>query len=655
MIDIENIQISYGDRTLFKDLSISFYGEDRVGIIGANGSGKSTLLKIINGEIAPDKGKISIKKDVKVGYIQQEMNYTESNLNVLNETLHAFEDLLKNKTEQEELEHLLHTLDEESEDYQIIMSRYTNLRHEFEAAHGYDIEVKAKKVLFGLGFVDKDMERPIVEFSGGWRMRVEIAKVLLRDPDILLLDEPTNHLEVEAIEWFENYLKNFKGAIILISHDRYLLDNIVKKVIEITPNGVNKYSGNYSYYESEHLLRKEILENEFKNQQRKVQQVERFIERFRAKNTKASQVQSRIKMLEKLDRVEMINDPTNINFRFPQPPSSGQVVMDLIDVSKSYGDIQVFDDISIKIEKGEKVGLVGLNGAGKSTLAKIIAAETPIDKGLRKVGHNVSIAYFAQHQSEYLDKNNTIFEEVETVATNLTQSQLRSILGNFLFTGDDVFKKIQVLSGGEKSRVALAKVLLLTANLLVFDEPTNHLDINSKKILVEALKNFEGTLVLVSHDRYVMDQLIEKTIEIENNCIKTYFGNYSYYINKKEAEKETNLSQDTSVSKEKKVIISGGSFKTKEQKREEAELRKAQAVKIKPLKNKISEVEKNISKLEELKLSIENILADPETYKDEKLLKDTTYSYQDIKKQLNELFVRWEELNIEIEEFSELE
>lgn len=547
MISINNLTFLIGSRALYDDANWHIKPGERCGLIGANGTGKSTLLKIIVGEYAPSMGTVSMSKDLKIGYLNQDLLSYDSHHSILHVAMEAFE---RQNQLHDEIEVLLKKI--ETDYSEEVLNKLSDKQQEFEALDGYNIEYRANEILAGLGFSTADQVRPLNTFSGGWRMRVMLAKILLQSPDILLLDEPTNHMDLPSIKWLETYLNSFEGAIVIVSHDRYFLDKIVNRTVESRKGKLTIYSGNYSFYLEEKALRGEIQKGEFKNQQAKIKQEERLIERFRAKASKAKMAQSRIKALDKLERIDDVDDDNPaVNFRFKFSKPSGRHVIKIENASKSYPTIDILDRAEGLIEKGDKIALIGANGKGKSTLLRIIAG-TESFEGDCQTGHNVSVTFFAQHQLESLHLDNSILEELQSFAPTHSDTELRSLLGCFLFTGDDVFKKIRVLSGGEKSRVALAKSLTTDANFLILDEPTNHLDIQSVNILIQALQQYEGTFIAVSHDRYFLDNVANKIWFIEDQDINQYPGTYAEYEEWNTArQKQISLGTLKEVKKEK--------------------------------------------------------------------------------------------------------
>ena len=508
MLSLQNISKQYGPKVLFEGLSLFIDERDRIAVVGANGTGKSTLMKIVTGEVEADTGVLHKSRFTTVGYLPQEL-IGHAGRTLLEETLKAFENLqgLQDRFDKISAEIQTRTAAGESgPEIENLLAEMGRVQHQIEDGEGWRIEARAKEILFGLGFGESDLQRPSGEFSSGWQMRIELARLLLRAPSVLLLDEPTNHLDIESLEWLETYLQSYAGAIVLVSHDKRFLDNLVRRTVEISQGKATEYTGNYSNYLREKEMRRGLLEAAFENQQKMIRETERFVERFRAKSTKARQVQSRLKRLEKVDIIELESDEQEIAFRFPSPPRSGRIVLQLEGVEKRYGNTPVLDGVSLTIERGDRIAVLGVNGAGKSTLVRVLAGIEPIQAGRRTEGHQVSVSYYAQNQADALNPAKTVLETVEEVAPFGMGGNLRTLLGHFLFSDDDVFKRVSVLSGGEKSRLALARMLLVPANFLILDEPTNHLDVRSKEVLKEALRNFDGTYAIVSHDRDFSDR-----------------------------------------------------------------------------------------------------------------------------------------------------
>ncbi|MGK9125137.1 ABC-F family ATP-binding cassette domain-containing protein [Olivibacter sp. SA151] len=635
MIAINNLTFEIGARALYDDANWHIKPGDKVGLIGANGTGKTTLLRIIIGEYTPTSGTISMAKDLKIGYLNQDLLSYESEKSILHVAMEAFE---RQNQLHAEIETLLKKM--ETDYSEELIHKLSDKQIEFEALDGYNIEYRAHEILAGLGFDDEQQSRKLSEFSGGWRMRVMLARILLQAPDILLLDEPTNHLDLPSIKWLEAYLQAFEGAIVIVSHDRYFLDRVINKTVESRKGKLTLYAGNYSFYLEEKALRNEIQAGQFKNQQAKIKQEERLIERFRAKASKAKMAQSRIKALERMERVDDVDDdnPT-VNFSFKFSKQSGRHVVRLEHITKAYPGVPILKNAHAVIEKGDKIALIGANGKGKSTLLRIIANADKDFEGKSETGHNVTTTFFAQHQLEALHLENEILQELQAFAPKHTETELRSILGCFLFTGDDAFKKIKVLSGGEKSRVALAKALTADANFLILDEPTNHLDIQSVNILIQALQQYEGTLITVSHDRYFLDSVANKIWYIENQEIKEYPGTYKEYEewqSKRPIVKEKPL-VNTIPKKEENKKINTYHAETPDKHKQLQKLNKELSV----LEEKVGELEKEVAAIEEQ-------LTDQALYNNPQQLKEINLRYDSKKAELSQFQQRWETLADEI-------
>ncbi|MDR6194452.1 ABC-F family ATP-binding cassette domain-containing protein [Siphonobacter sp. SORGH_AS_0500] len=644
MLSITNLSFYFGSRALYDEASLHIKPKDRIGLIGANGTGKSTLLRLIVGEYTPDGGTISKSGDCTIGFLNQDLLSYESKESILIVAMQAFE---REMVLQKKIDEVLHEMETNYRDE--LIDKLANYQEEFEALDGYTIQSKAEEILEGLGFKTEDLNTPLERFSGGWRMRVMLAKLLLQKPSLLLLDEPTNHLDLPSIEWVENYVRNYEGAVMIVSHDRFFLDNCVNAIVEVTGGKLNFYPGNYSFFIEEKALRNEIQKGAYENQQAKIRQTERFIERFKAKASKARQVQSRVKSLEKMDFVDDVIDETaRVNFKFTLATQPGKNIFELQDVSKAYGEKRILTDTNSFISRGDKIALIGANGKGKSTLLRIIAGTEPIE-GKRQLGHNVAFAFYAQHQLESLNIDNTLIEELREMGTDKTEAQLRSILGCFLFSNDDVFKKIKVLSGGEKSRVALAKMLLSEANFLLLDEPTNHLDMISVNILIQALQQYEGTYVIVSHDRFFVSEVATKIWYIEDEQIKEYPGTYDEYVNWQE-EREANRKESAPVKTEKPAEVKPAKPQTSASDAE----RKQWQQKLKKVQQQVEELEKKVSTLEAKKADAEAQLADPKIYSDTQQFTKIQQSYEDIKKQLVQANDAWEEAMMEVESLEKM-
>ena len=598
MIQLNNVSLAFGGQQVLDGVTWTIRPNERIGLIGPNGAGKTTLLRVISGQHKPDAGEVSMGRDETLGYLEQDVQEASPHRSVLDEAMQAFEDVLELEERERRLTKELDAEeDHASEHYQALLHDLERVQATLVTREAHRARPQAEAVLTGLGFAPGDLGRPISSFSGGWRMRVALARLLLRRPDVLLLDEPTNHLDIDSIDWLENYLKGYPGTVVIVSHDRYFLDRMVTTIAELAAGRLTEYAGNYAYYLEARVERRQLQQAAYDNQQKLIAETERFVERFRYKATKARQVQSRIKMLEKLERIAPPpSEEAHIQFRFPEPARSGRTVLALSAFSKSYdgaeGHVEVFQNAGpLQIERGDKVALIGPNGAGKSTLARMLRGTEPFE-GTREVGYRVEMTYFAQHQADALEPHLTIFEVLRRRARGQSDTEIRSILGAFLFTGDDVFKEVRMLSGGEKSRVALAATLLAPANLLLLDEPTNHLDIRSIRVLVEALRQFAGTFVVVSHDRHFLDQVANKIWRVGGGTVQAFLGSYSEYrwqvehgtaqlvdapppANGRTSEQRQTSGGDgaTSIREAAPVQPKSSGPKTKEQKRREAEER----------------------------------------------------------------------------------
>ena len=642
MIYLQNLKKQFGSKVLFDDISFHLRPKERAGLIGENGMGKTTLLRAILNQEELDSGKIVLRKGARAAMLEQELQAAGGT--VLERVVHGdshFSDVIRDmeRLEQDEAFHR-----KSPEEWS---KRYGRLQHEFERLGGYEREARAKTILLGLAFKPDQLDQPLEKFSGGWRMRAELARLLLQSPDVLLLDEPTNHLDLQSVIWLESFLKNYDGSILLISHDRRFLNALVSRIIELDRGKLNVYTGSYDTYERLKEERIAQLEAQAANQSRRVEQVEKFIERFRAKNTKATQVKSKIKMLEKMDKVETFKQSKTIRFRFPQPRRTGRIVAEFKDVRKSYGEVTVYRDFSILLERGFKVALVGENGAGKSTLLKLLAGVVDYDQGEIKLGTNVTRAYFAQHQIETLDGSHTVLESLEEDAGHLYRTQKQSILGAFLFSGDDVQKKVSILSGGERSRLSLARMLASPAALLLLDEPTNHLDMRSCEMLAAALADYEGTLVTISHDRYFLDGIIDRVWEVNAGRVKEYVGSYSDYEWAKSREAESAAESSETKPAEK----SSTAKKDKKRKRQEAEARNQRYRKLKPLQDRLKKVEQKLEALMQEKQATEEKLADTSLYQEDqkKELKAALDGQKELARKESNLMTEWDQLSAQIE------
>jgi len=634
MLNVHNLSVSFGGEYLFEEISFRLNGGDRVGLIGKNGAGKSTLLKLLSKEMSYDSGTVAIEKNVKIGFLRQDIDF-EQGRSVLEEAYQAFEEIKSLEAQLDEVnQQLAERTDYESDGYNQLIIDLNDLTHRYEMVGGYNYQGDTEKILQGLGFKREDFNKRTDTFSGGWRMRIELAKLLLQNNEILLLDEPTNHLDIESIIWLEQFLKNHTGAVVIVSHDRMFLDNVTNRTIEISLGRIYDYNKPYTKFLE---LRGEIKQQQLnaqKNQEKEIQQAERLIEKFRAKSTKASMAQSLIKKLDKMERIEVdADDNAVMNLRFPVSVAPGKVVAEIDSLSKSYGSNEVLKNINLLIERNSKTAFVGQNGQGKSTLAKIMVSELE-HEGRFKLGHNVQLGYFAQNQAEYLDGSKTVLDTMIDSANEKNRGKVRDILGSFLFRGEEVEKFVRVLSGGERNRLALAKMLLQPFNVLVMDEPTNHLDIQSKNVLKQALKNFEGTLIVVSHDRDFLQGLTNKVYEFKDKKIKEYLGDIDFYLDQRKA---TDFRAIEKKQETKKVKASSDKKQSdfKEQK------------KMKSLRNKLSSVEKKIAALEKSIAEIDHeLLMDYDT-----TIARTNFfdDYNAKKKKLEDLMLEWEQMTVELE------
>ena len=650
MISAVNVSLSFGGRDLFEEISFRIGTHDRIGLVGSNGAGKSTLLRILIGENSPDKGEIAKAKYVTAGYLPQEGMHVEGRT-LYKEVETAFGDVLEAQARLEEVHERMGVVSHEDEEFAELLELYGELQHKLEDSDAFRMKAKIEKVLLGLGFSVDDMDRQTDEFSGGWQMRIALAKLLLIQPSLLLLDEPTNHLDLDSLQWLEEYLQSYEGAVIVVSHDRRFLDNMTTKTYELSLGKLTEYSGNYSYFVVEKEERKLLTLAAFRNQQQHIKQTEQFVDRFRYKASKARQVQSRIKQLEKMEMVEIEDEESGIRFNFPPAPSSGRVAMELRGIHKSYGEKRIFSGIDFDIDRGDRIAFVGVNGAGKSTLSKIISGVEPFERGERKLGHNVIVSYFAQHQADELNPRNDVLGTVDEVATGEIRKTLRNLLGCFLFSGDDVFKKVGVLSGGEKSRLALAKMLLQPCNLIVMDEPTNHLDMRSKAVMQQALMKFEGSYVIVSHDRDFLDPIVNKVVEFSKGRIKTYLGNVSEYIYAK--QKEQNTAQAASAAnQQQQKKKEEQKLSDKERKRIEAEQRQKRSHLTKPVQQKIYKLEREIETKEKQKTEFEELMGHADFYRDGEKVKEVTTHYKALEAELADIYFKWGEVTKELEKIN---
>ena len=632
MISISDLDFHFGSRTLYDSASLHIKPKDKIGLVGLNGTGKSTLLRLLVGEYKPDGGSISMSKEVSLGFLNQDLLSYDTHESILHVAMQAFAEALELQKKIDDI--LLKFETDYSDD---LVDKLANLQERFEALGGYTMQAKAEEILEGLGFSTDDLSKPLKTFSGGWRMRVMLAKILLQQPSLLLLDEPTNHLDLPSIKWIETYLAGYEGAVIIVSHDREFLDGTTNTTVEVSSGKLNAYAGNYSFYQEEKVLRTEIQQGAYDNQQAAIKQAERFIQRFKASASKAKQAQSRIKALDKLDRIDAVApDAAKVNFKFNFTQQPGRHILRMEHVGKQYGDKLIFRDTNVHIERGDKIALIGANGKGKSTLMRLVAgAETPT-AGKHQLGHNVIMAFYAQHQLESLSVDNEIIQEMNEAGSRRNEMELRGVLGSFLFTGDDVYKKIKVLSGGEKSRVALAKTLISEANFLLLDEPTNHLDMQSVNILIQALEQYEGTFIVISHDRYFVENVATKIWYIEDFQLKEYPGTYHEY-------------EQWQDDRAKAAKLNGNASPTpkaapKPEPKAEAAPAKTSSPDQKKALRELADVEASIDKLEKELATYERQLADPKIYQNAAQLKDATMKFEQVKKELARQNDRWEML-----------
>lgn len=639
MISVNNIKKEFGGDRLFSGISFNISKKERIGLAGMNGAGKTTLLRIISGKLSPESGEIVWSGDMNIGYLEQEMT-TNGNRLVIEETLHVYE-FVKQKQEliKEISDDLGNRTDYESKAYSKLIDELEHLNHEVALYETDKLRGKAEQILKGLGFLQSDFNRKLSEFSHGWQMRVEIAKLLLQNPPLLLLDEPTNHLDIESIQWLEDYLRNYNGSIVLVSHDRTLLDNLTTRTIEINKGNAYDYKVSYTEYVRLREERQIQLEASYSNQQKEIKEVERFVERFRYKASKAKQVQSKVKQLDRVDRIELDSrDTKTIHFSFPEGTPSGKVVLEAKSLSKSYGDNLVLNSIELQIIRGEKVAFVGKNGEGKSTMAKIISNTLDYEGELKK-GHNLSLGYYSQDIWDMLEPERTVFETIDNIAVGDIRTKIKSILGAFLFQGDDIDKKVKILSGGEKSRLALVKLLLTPSNILLLDEPTNHLDILSKDILKSALLQYKGTLVLVSHDRDFLMGLTDKSLEFRNKGIKEYLGDIQYFLDKKKEERTK--ANTVAVKNEVNKKSSSNKVNWEKKKEKEKQLRK--------ITKGIRLCEDKIAVIEEYIEEVNQKLSQPEKYATEFKSGNLFKQHDLLDAELKQKFAEWEDLSVQLE------
>ncbi len=646
MFSVTSVSKSYNKRELFSEVSFTVGMSDRIAVIGRNGTGKTTLFEIIAGNIAPDSGSVALKRDVTVGYLRQDIQ-TSSNRPLLDDVTSS-SDTINN------IEHKISLLQEDlaeikdEETVAGLLKELGDLQTLYESKGGYNSEHEAKIILSGLGFVEADFGRAISDFSGGWKTRIELARLLFLKPDILLLDEPTNHLDLETQRWFESYLKRYPGAVLFTSHDRAFLNNIVRKIISIEDDDVIFFHGDYDSYVLARQKDIETRQATAQRQQLKISRDMRFIERFRAKATKATQVQSRIKKLSKIERITVPRSTKKIHFNFPEPPRSGRVVIELKHVAKSYGEHVVYHDLNLLLERGDRAVIVGVNGAGKTTLLRMLAGVLPFESGERVLGHNVTTAYFAQFYIESLNPRNTLLEELRSIAPDEPEQQLRGMLGAFLFSGDDVAKKISVLSGGEKTRVAIVRMLTKPANFLLFDEPTNHLDIPSREILTDAMDAYKGTICFITHDRTLIREIANKIVEVRDGQIKVFPGDYDDYLRQSEAA-AAEISVTETLRDLRQSDRPPSAVKNRQRKVLESHLRNEHYRAMSPVNKRIAEIEQEVASATERIKEIEAMIADPAHYKDSQNVVAANREYLALRERVAELTDEWDDLTTEAE------
>ena len=645
MISINSLTVAYGGFVLLNDINFHISESDKIGLVGKNGAGKSTILKLICGIQNPTNGKVAVPNDVKIGYLPQIMEHHRGRT-VIDEAMTAFADMFALEDELEKISlELSERQDYESKEYHDLIVRMNEVNDRLAYTRSDNPRVQAERTLMGLGFKYDELSRNTETFSQGWNMRIELAKILLSKPDVLLLDEPTNHLDIESIEWLEGYLKDYRGSLVLISHDRKFLDNVTNRTVEIMLGRIHDYKVPYSKYLE---LRKERLEQQraaFENQQRMIEKTEEFIERFRYKPTKSNQVQSRVKQLEKLERIEVdLEDKSALAVKFPPAPRSGDIAYKAIDMRVGYGAKVVFDDAQIEVRRGEKVALVGRNGEGKTTLMRVIMNELEPMAGESRIGYNVSIGYYAQNQEDILDKEDTVFGTLDRIAVGDIRLKLRDILGAFLFKGEDIDKKVAVLSGGERARLAMAKLILKPYNLLALDEPTNHMDIRSKDILKQALKSYDGTLIIVSHDRDFLDGLVDKLYEFRDGKVKEHLGGVQEFLERRKLENLSELERrNKPVAEEKPAEV----VQKKEEAKQEYQAKKFVSKEERKIRNRISFLEKGIESIETKMAEIEAVLTNPGEGDD---IMELTRAYLENKRELDFKMEEWEKLNEQLEQ-----
>jgi len=654
VLAIKKLRVEFGPRVIFTDLSFTVLEKERVAFAGHNGAGKSTLMKCIGGALEPNNGEINKPKHCKIGYLPQEGIHI-SGISLWDETESAFAEAKQIQTEIDQLGKLLETQDSSSPEFADTLDKIGGLEIQLEHFDPNRIKPKIESVLTGLGFKRSDFQRDCAEFSGGWQMRIAMAKLFLQEPEVLLLDEPTNHLDIDSQQWMEQYLINYPGAIIIISHDLALLDTLTTRTIAFHQGKAEEYAGNYSFYMKESKLRKDIKLKQYLSQKKEIEKTKAFVDRFRAKASKASQAQSRLKQLEKIELIEIEQDDAVMNFTFPSPPPSAQSVAKLDNATKAYGNTEIFNQFNFEVEKGARIAIVGPNGAGKSTFCRLITGQEAPDTGEYTLCSKSSISFFSQNHADELDPDLTILETCEAAASRENAPLVRNILGCFLFRGDDVFKKVGVLSGGERSRVALVRMLIQPANFLILDEPTNHLDVQSQEVLQRALDEYSGSYLIVSHNRSFLDPIVTRTLEFRPESEpRLYHGNVSYFLDKKAEEKEAaKLTQNPAKTHANSASQDNNSSKLsrKEQRKQEAELRKKRSNILKPLEASLATIEAEIAQIEGAQATLTSHMSSPEISSDGEKMQEASIAYNNLSEKLEQAYTKWTTISDNIELF----
>jgi ATP-binding cassette subfamily F protein 3 len=648
MLTVNNLDIHYGEKHLFKNVSARINDMDRIGLVGVNGAGKSTLLKVISNITESDPGVVNRPKRFSVAYLPQEATALDSDRTIYQEAENGFAEALVMQQDLDEVNRQLAAVDPGSSEFSSLLKQQAELQHRLDRIDIFRVQSQVEKILMGLGFSVEDFDRPSNTLSGGWLMRLMLARLLLAMPDLLLLDEPTNHLDLESLTWLENFLQTYDGGLVIISHDRTFLDQVTTTTWEISLGRLTVFKGNYSKYVADKEVRMEVERAAYANQQSQIRQTMQFVRRFRAKSTKAKQVQSRLKQLSRMERIELAETEQEVSFRFPPASSSGRQALDVGSLTKKYDGKVVFENVSFQLQRGDKMAVVGVNGAGKSTLMRILAGLENQNDGNVKTGHNVKISYFGQHQAQELEPGLTALQALSAVAGDMTVTQTRSLLGAFLFRGEDVDKKVQVLSGGEKSRLALAKMIVQPANLLILDEPTNHLDMSSQEILQEAMSQYDGTIIIVSHNRHFVNRFINKVLEIKEGRATLYEGDIEDYLYKQkvlqEREAVVQVDEVEAAANEQPAKLKGRAAR-----QEQARIRQEKSRKLNPLQNEATRIEEEISQLESRKNELEQLMVDPQLYQDKEKFAESSREYNSVERKLERFYKRWEEIQAKIE------